>query len=236
MLWWGRQTHVSGGVALLSVVLSVILSACTPKASGPGPASTPPVTAQTLPTQSPPAVEVEPEVAPKPDPNRDSDGDGLPDIADTCPHKIELFNDVDDDDGCPDRGAFGIRLDINGEMLLRDDKIYWLTNKPQVHPRSVEQVAAIATVIRDNPALGNIRIEVHTDDRGARAYNLRLSQARADAVVARLLEHGVAATRLRAVGYGHDRPIVSEAPPPAGREMTRRTEFWLERPVFGSAP
>ena len=49
----------------------------------------------------------------------------------------------------------------------------------------------------------------HTDSSGEAGYNLRLSQLRADAVVAYLVSRGVAPDRLRAVGYGESRPLAS---------------------------
>ena len=52
-----------------------------------------------------------------------------------------------------------------------------------------------------------LTLEGHTDASGSAAYNLRLSQQRAEAVVAYLTCRGVEAHRLRAVGFGEDRPL-----------------------------
>ena len=71
--------------------------------------------------------------------------------------------------------------------------------------RDLEQVA----VAFNGPLLASsaLTLEGHTDASGEAGYNLRLSQRRADAVVAYLVSRGVAAHRLRAIGFGESRPL-----------------------------
>lgn len=71
--------------------------------------------------------------------------------------------------------------------------------------RDLDNVAGALTA----PELVGARLtlEGHTDASGSAAYNLRLSQQRAEAVVAYLTRRGVEAHRLRAVGFGEDRPL-----------------------------
>lgn len=64
----------------------------------------------------------------------------------------------------------------------------------------------------------------HTDNQGGRFLNMELSQRRAEAVVSYLASQGVARDRLRAVGYGPDRPRAPNATP-AGQAANRRIEF-----------
>ena len=64
----------------------------------------------------------------------------------------------------------------------------------------------------------------HTDSRGSDSVNLRISQARADAVVTALLQRGVASDLLVAKGYGEDAPIADNATE-EGRARNRRIEF-----------
>ena len=73
--------------------------------------------------------------------------------------------------------------------------------------RDLDQVA----VAFNGPALAAsaLTLEGHTDSSGGAGYNLRLSQRRADAVVAYLVSRGVAANRLRAIGHGESRPLAS---------------------------
>lgn len=68
-----------------------------------------------------------------------------------------------------------------------------------------------------------IRIEGHTDDIGDMAMNQTLSQQRADAVMAYLLQKGTAKTRLSAKGFGGSRPIYKN-----GNDKNRRVEFIME--------
>ena len=78
-------------------------------------------------------------------------------------------------------------------------------------------------ILAANPA-SNLIVEGHTDSQGDAAANLELSQRRAEAVVAYLVEGGIEADRLTAIGYGEERPIadnVSEV----GRAQNRRIEF-----------
>ena len=66
----------------------------------------------------------------------------------------------------------------------------------------------------------------HTDDRGTRGYNKRLSRKRAAAVVDWLVEHGIEADRLEASGFGPDKPIDTNDTA-EGRQNNRRVEFHI---------
>ncbi|MBL8328080.1 MAG: OmpA family protein [Rubrivivax sp.] len=69
-----------------------------------------------------------------------------------------------------------------------------------------------------------VRIEGHTDDRGAAATNQTLSLARASAVRAELIRRGIPADRLVAEGFGSSRPLADNATN-EGRQQNRRIEF-----------
>lgn len=75
-----------------------------------------------------------------------------------------------------------------------------------------------------------VQIASHTDSKGNDAYNLDLSQRRAQSVVRYLIEKGINSTRLEAKGYGESSPIASNinddgSDSPEGRRKNRRTEF-----------
>jgi outer membrane protein OmpA-like peptidoglycan-associated protein len=67
-------------------------------------------------------------------------------------------------------------------------------------------------------------IEGHTDSQGSRAYNIDLSQRRAQAVAEYLASLGVSSDRLEVRGYGFDRPLNGRS---AAAEENRRVEAVL---------
>ena len=82
---------------------------------------------------------------------------------------------------------------------------------------------AVAAVLASYASL-IVEIQGHTDDTGAESWNMTLSQQRAEAVRAYLIEQGIAAERLTAVGYGYARPLVDGKTDQA-RAKNRRVEF-----------
>ena len=90
-------------------------------------------------------------------------------------------------------------------------------------PESHAILDVVAQSLVANP---EVRLEVagHTDSRSPAAYNLWLSEKRAEAVVAYLVERGVSPDRLVARGYGLTRPIATNATA-AGRARNRRVEL-----------
>jgi len=72
--------------------------------------------------------------------------------------------------------------------------------------------------------VNRLRIEGHTDNAGSSATNLKLSQDRANAVMQWLIEHGVPADKLEAIGYGDSKPVAPNLTS-RGRALNRRVEF-----------
>lgn len=68
-----------------------------------------------------------------------------------------------------------------------------------------DTLATIVTIMKDNPTLV-AELGAHTDARGSDSYNLKLSQCRADSVVAFLVREGIDTKRLVAKGYGEGEP------------------------------
>lgn len=66
----------------------------------------------------------------------------------------------------------------------------------------------LATLLNNNPSVGNVTITGHTDLIGSDKYNQKLSEQRANSVKAYLTGKGVAADRLTAVGKGESQPVV----------------------------
>jgi outer membrane protein OmpA-like peptidoglycan-associated protein len=78
-----------------------------------------------------------------------------------------------------------------------------------------------------NPDL-HLTIEGFTDSTGGEAFNLLLSQRRADRVKKYLESKGIARERIKAVGYGAARPI-SDNKSRQGKSLNRRVEFRLDQ-------
>jgi outer membrane protein OmpA-like peptidoglycan-associated protein len=98
------------------------------------------------------------------------------------------------------------------------------TGSADLRPESTPTLADIADALRARADL-RLRIEGHTDNMGNAAANLALSEQRAKAVVAHLVERaGVAASRLEAAGLGDTKPSVSNDTP-EGRQQNRRVEL-----------
>jgi OOP family OmpA-OmpF porin len=74
------------------------------------------------------------------------------------------------------------------------------------------------------PPAQHFVIEGHTDLSGSPQHNQALSERRAEAVKRYLVEHGIAADRLTAVGYGSSRPLTTD-PSPKAQAMNRRVNL-----------
>uniref|UniRef100_A0A7C4CBZ8 OmpA-like domain-containing protein n=1 Tax=candidate division WOR-3 bacterium TaxID=2052148 RepID=A0A7C4CBZ8_UNCW3 len=103
--------------------------------------------------------------------------------------------------------------------------IYFDFNKATIKlPQSQEALDAAAKILNDNPTI-RVEIQGHTDNVGSDSYNQQLSEKRAWSVVNHLVQnHGIAAARLTAVGYGEAQPVADNSTE-AGRALNRRVEF-----------
>ena len=88
-------------------------------------------------------------------------------------------------------------------------------------------IDALSGVMKDYPDL-NVVLEGHTDSIGSDAYNKTLSQERADAVKQYMVKkNGIDANRIKAIGYGEERPIASNDTE-EGRAQNRRVEATVD--------
>ncbi len=180
-------------------------------------------------------------------PDPDNDGDGVLDVSDRCP----LEPGSPDNEGCPDpdRDGDGVvdRLDNcpdepgsaenqgcreTQQVVIQDgrleilDKVFFRTNRARIQRRSFALLSNVANVLNNHPEIELVRVEGHTDTRGSRDYNVRLSQQRAEAVVEFLTTRGgVDSARLEARGFGPDQPVVTDAQTPEQHAENRRVEF-----------
>lgn len=92
---------------------------------------------------------------------------------------------------------------ISAPVLI--DNIFYAFDKATLLPESKNALDSLILMLNENPNI-TIELSAHTDYRGAEAYNKKLSQKRAESVVNYLINHGIAADRLTAVGYGEEKP------------------------------
>ena len=96
-------------------------------------------------------------------------------------------------------------------------------DKATIRPESMGTLNQIKAVLVANPDL-KFEIDGHTDNTGAAAHNLTLSQQRAEAVKAQLVTMGIDASRLTTKGFGDTQPMTSNDTPD-GKANNRRVEF-----------
>jgi OOP family OmpA-OmpF porin len=158
-------------------------------------------------------VAAAPAPAPAPAPAEpDTDGDGVVDSRDRCPNTPR--NLAVDANGCPILD----RSQQRQELLVEFD-----FDQAVVKPEFYDEIQTFAEFLTTY-ANTNAVIEGHTDSDGTEAYNQGLSERRATAVMNRLVsQHGIAASRLSAVGYGESRPVV-ENTSAANKQRNRRIE------------
>jgi outer membrane protein OmpA-like peptidoglycan-associated protein/Tol biopolymer transport system component len=82
-------------------------------------------------------------------------------------------------------------------------------NSFTLRPKSKEILDKIVEILKVNDNL-SIELSSHTDARGNDAYNLKLSQGRAQSCVDYIIEKGIAKKRIQATGYGETKPIILE--------------------------
>lgn len=85
------------------------------------------------------------------------------------------------------------------------DNIFYDFDKATLRPESKKALDELVKLLNDNPNV-TIELSAHCDYKGPAEYNKKLSQERANNVVAYLTEHGIAKDRLTPVGYGKEKP------------------------------
>lgn len=101
--------------------------------------------------------------------------------------------------------------------------VYFETNKYAITANSKLALDKLQKIFTEYPET-NILIEGHTDDVGSEAYNLSLSQKRAEAVGNYLKSVGIAASRFTVKWYGETQPSVDNSTP-ENRALNRRVQF-----------
>lgn len=166
----------------------------------------------------------------------DSDKDGVADYLDKCPNTPERAKvdpngcplDSDKDgvydglDKCPN-SPVGSKVDKDGCEISISLMVFFDTNRSEVKEQYYDEIEKVAKFMKQYP---DIKIEIagHTDSRGSREKNIKLSQERAAAVANVLVKKfGISKDRVSAKGYGPDKPIYTNETE-EGRQKNRRVE------------
>jgi OOP family OmpA-OmpF porin len=167
----------------------------------------------------------------------DSDGDGVPDYKDKCPG-TPAGAPVDangcpldsDGDGVPDykdrcmdtpKGASVDQWGCPTKIVI--DNVYFDFDKAVVKPMFKQVLSVVANELKSRP-IDMVKIIGHTDSVGPAAYNQKLSERRAAAVMNFLANQGVPSAKMMAEGRGESEPLADNSTA-SGRERNRRVEF-----------
>lgn len=175
----------------------------------------------------------------------DADGDGVTDADDKCPNVAgpaankgcpwaDGDNDgvLDKDDKCPtvkgtvaNNGCPEVTEAVQATLNEYAKTILFDTGKATIKAQSAAVLSDIIGILKEYPT-SKFTVEGHTDSVGSDTLNQRLSDSRANSVKEYLVENGIDAFRLSALGYGESRPIDSNSTK-AGRANNRRVEINL---------
>ena len=116
---------------------------------------------------------------------------------------------------------------VNKPIVIKN--ILYDFGKSTLRPESEKVLDDLVKILADNPKM-KIELSSHTDSVGSDAYNMKLSQDRAQSCVDYIKTKGIPESRLFAKGYGKSKPIAPNSLPngkdnPDGRQLNRRTEF-----------
>jgi outer membrane protein OmpA-like peptidoglycan-associated protein len=113
------------------------------------------------------------------------------------------------------------KLKVGTKVALRN--VFFDVDKAILRKESEGELAKVIEILNDNKHM-KIQISGHTDSDGNDEYNLKLSEARAHAVVNYLISKGIGTYRLTHKGYGETKPSVANDTP-EHKQLNRRTEL-----------
>ena len=122
----------------------------------------------------------------------------------------------------------GANIERQGDKLVVrfNSAILFDTNKAVLKPKSKTDLTEFATVLKQYPDT-DLAIEGHTDNKGKKARNQKLSVERSEAVIAFLAEQGVNRQRMVGRGFADDKPVGDNASED-GRQKNRRVEVQIQ--------
>jgi len=122
--------------------------------------------------------------------------------------------------------AISVFRDARGTILSMSD-ILFETGKADLKQELRENLSAIGAILQSLLTDSQIMVEGHTDNVGSAEFNQKLSEQRAKAVMQYLIERGVNANRLQAIGHGMDKPVANNGTK-EGQAKNRRVELVIK--------
>jgi len=122
--------------------------------------------------------------------------------------------------------TISVYKDARGTILSMSD-ILFETGKADLKQELKENLAAIGAILSSLLTESKITVEGHTDNVGGEAFNQKLSEQRALAVMQYLIERGIDKNRLESVGYGFSKPVADNATD-EGKAKNRRVELIIK--------
>lgn len=114
---------------------------------------------------------------------------------------------------------------LRAQTTIVLNNIHFVTNSADLTTESFQELDRVVELIQNNPSI-IIEISAHTDNVGSDAYNMLLSDRRAQSVVNYLRDNNVPERRMIARGYGLRRPLVPNTSE-ENRAINRRVEFTI---------
>jgi outer membrane protein OmpA-like peptidoglycan-associated protein len=151
----------------------------------------------------------------------DADGDTIKDDKDACPNEKGAADKDPKKNGCPKE----VRVTDTEVLLLK--QVQFDTSKATIKKVSDKLLDEVAGVLKEHPEITQLEVQGHTDDRGGKEMNDKLSQDRANAVMIAMIKRGIEASRLTAKGYGQNVPI-GDNKTDKGRQENRRVQFVIK--------
>jgi outer membrane protein OmpA-like peptidoglycan-associated protein len=84
--------------------------------------------------------------------------------------------------------------------------IFFDFDKSEIRPDAIEPLNKLFKLLQDNPKV-TIEVSAHTDSRGEKSYNQKLSERRAKATQKYLTDKGIKRSRVKAKGYGESKLV-----------------------------
>jgi len=107
------------------------------------------------------------------------------------------------------------------EVVLSDDSVKFPIDRHALSPEAQTRLAELVQRLKSENRNVYLEIQGHTDATGAKEYNERLGEQRAEAVRRYLSEQGVALNRMATISYGADVPVAPNSTR-EGRAQNRR--------------